>query len=118
MTLVRAFIAVTACTAASALAGVGLGSALGHFAPGFYRATVPGGHRPEFDPVQVGVGFGLNAGVFTGVVVGLTLVMIVAYFELRTVEIGRRSRWPTDQRPTLPAREQAEQIRRADRPEM
>jgi hypothetical protein len=89
MTLVRAFVAVGACTLVCAAVGVGLGVALGHVAPGFYRATLVAGRYPDFDPVQVGIGFGLNAGVFSGIVIGLVVVAIVTYFELRTAERAR-----------------------------
>lgn len=83
MTLTRAFTAVGWCTAACALAGVAAGAAVGQFCPDYYAAMVPGRAGQQFNPVQLGVGFGLNAGVFTGVAIGLIVVVVVAAFELR-----------------------------------
>jgi hypothetical protein len=104
MTLVRAFVSVGVCTVVCAIAGVGLGVTLGHFAPDFYRALLPsrrgarfglegqlGVPQPDFepDPVQLGIGFGLNTGIFTGIVVGLIVVVIVTYYELRCGTVHR-----------------------------
>jgi hypothetical protein len=84
MTLGRAISATALCTALATPLGALLGRALGYFAPGYYRSLFYRGHEPSFDPVDVGTGFGLNAGVFTGVVVGLVIVAIVTYYEVRT----------------------------------
>jgi hypothetical protein len=111
MTLVRAFIAVGVCTVVCTTAGVGLGVALGHIAPDFYRATLIAGRFADFDPVQVGIGFGLNAGVFSGIVIGLVVVAIVTYFELRTAERARSLPEPPRE-PAAPAGQHTEAIRK------
>jgi hypothetical protein len=115
MTLVRAFVAVAGCTVACTVIGVGLGMAVGHFAPGFYRATLPTDRLPDFDPVQVGVGFGINAGVFAGIVIGLVVVAIVTYFEFRNA--GRTGALPEVQREAAPASRGTDAIRASYRPE-
>ncbi len=89
MTLSRAFVAVAGCVVVCTAGGIGLGVALGFFAPDFYRATLPRNPSANFNPIQIGLGFGLNAGVFSGIVIGLLIVAIVAYFEMRTAEANR-----------------------------
>lgn len=76
-----ATIAITAGVCAAV--GIGARAALGYYCPNYYKAVLRQQPGMEFDPVQIGVGFGLNAGAFTGVVIGVLVVAIVAYFELR-----------------------------------
>jgi hypothetical protein len=86
MTLVRAFLTVAASSAVCTLVGVGLGALMGLIAPDFYQMSFRDGLWPGIDPVQIGIGFGLNAVVFSGVVIGLVVVAIVTYYELRSQE--------------------------------
>ncbi len=89
MTLFRAFAAVAGSVVICTAAGMGLGVALGNLAPDFYRATLPRSPIPNPDPVQIGLGFGLNAGAFSGIAIGLLVVAIVTYYELRSAELKR-----------------------------
>lgn len=82
MTLLRAFGAVALSTFFCGAVGLGLGVGTGMFAPDFYRVFQYPGSVLALDPVQVGAGFGLNAGIFTGITVGIILVLIVTIYEL------------------------------------
>lgn len=100
MTLTRAVVMTAATTTVCAVVGMAAGAALGHWCPNYYRSVLAARPGVEMDPVQVGVGFGLNAGVFTGILVSLILVAIVAYFELRVrleqIRTGELYRWDPD----------------------
>lgn len=84
MTLKRAVLFVVASTLIGAGAGVVIGLVLGRTMPGYYRSIFPGGHEPGFDPVAVGIGQGLAQGLAGGAVVGVLLVAIVAWHDVRT----------------------------------
>jgi hypothetical protein len=83
MTLTRALVSIAISTVVCTAGGVAAGAALGHWCPNYYQTVLRPRPGLVIDPVQVGVGFGLNAGAFTGVLVGIVVVAIVAYFELR-----------------------------------
>lgn len=87
MTLLRACVAVASSTGCCAIAGAGIGAALEYFCPNYYQSVLPSRGGIEMDTVQVGIGFGLNAGIFTGVVVGVLLVGLVGYFESRSCKV-------------------------------
>jgi len=74
---------VTACTVLLAGVGAGIGWAVGTYSPGYYRSVFRSGNEPWFDPVAVGVGLGLTQGVAGGVVVGLAVVAILTWREVR-----------------------------------
>jgi hypothetical protein len=116
MTTVRALLTVAACTAVSAAVGLGLGYGVGRLAPNFYRALFYRGDAPDFDPVDVGIGSGLNGGVFTGVVVGLVIVAIMTYREVKVAAQGQPSLPAEGQERTGPAARHPEGIRPAGRP--
>jgi hypothetical protein len=59
------------------------GAVLGRLCPDYYRAILRSRPGADVDMAQAGAGFGLNAGLFTGVVVGVLAIAIVTYFELR-----------------------------------
>lgn len=71
--------------AASLLGAVGtaVGYGLGRFNPGYYRAVFVHGKDTEFDPVAVGVGLGLTQGTAAGVLVGLALVALLCWRDVR-----------------------------------
>ena len=86
MTFVRAFVTVAASSAICTVVGVGLGILMGYVAPDFYRLWFPTG-LPGINMVQVGIGFGLNAGVFSGIVIGLGIVAIVTHYQLKSMAV-------------------------------
>jgi hypothetical protein len=78
MTVARGFAIIVASGITFAIAGGLIGSTLARSMPGYYRAVFPGGERPDFDPVQVGVGLGITQGLMAGLVVGSVVVLAVA----------------------------------------
>ena len=83
MTVRTALATVAASTALFAGIGGGVGWAIGTFNPGYYRAVFSTGREPWFDPVSVGIGQGVGQGVFGGAVVGLALVALFVWRDVR-----------------------------------
>lgn len=71
--------AMVALTLACGLGGMGLGYAVGTFAPNYYRATVPGAEGRGIDPAEVGMGLGLTQGMTVGFVAALGLAALGAW---------------------------------------
>jgi hypothetical protein len=101
MTLTRSLVTIAVATVVCTVAGIGAGMGLGHWCPDYYRAVLRERPGDPLDPVQIGAGFGLNAGVFTGVVVGVLVVAVVAFFELRVrlaqIRRGEFQSWEPNQ---------------------
>ena len=74
------------CAAVGAILGVLIGTGLGIWAPGYYRAVFHDGFSPEFQPLQVGIGLGLTQGLGTGLVVGLLMVIGQHWAGWRTIK--------------------------------
>jgi hypothetical protein len=83
MTVRSAIATIVGCTLLVAAIGVTVGYALGALAPGYYRSVFRSGREPGFDPVSVGVGQGLTQGTAGGVVVGLAVVALLCWREVR-----------------------------------
>ena len=83
MTVARGFAIILASGTLFAAGGCGLGYALAHIAPSYYRGVFSGGESPGFDPVQVGIGLGISQGLIAGLVVGSIVVLAVALSGLR-----------------------------------
>lgn len=83
MTLQRASLFVGASTLLGGIAGASIGSFLGRTMPGYYRGVFVTGSDPAFDPVAVGFGQGLTQGLAGGAAVGICLVAIVAWHDVR-----------------------------------
>lgn len=64
------------------LIGMGIGAALGTFAPDYYRSTFFRGD-PNFNPFAVGVGQGLTQGLIGGALIGIALVALFYRYRLR-----------------------------------
>ncbi len=101
MKLSHALLTVVLMTAAGGLAGMGMGYALGKYAPGYYeqmfrRSAEHGPRRPssrnppprELNPVHVGVGLGLTQGLAAGFFGSIVLVLGLSW--LRSRGRGRR----------------------------
>jgi hypothetical protein len=65
-----------------------IGGLLGTLAPDYYRSIFHGGHSPDFNPLQVGIGLGVTQGLASGVVVALGVLTLLAWRELRTENTG------------------------------
>ena len=83
MTWRKGIAIVAGTTAAIGLLGLTIGFLIGRFAPGYYRAVFPRVDDARFDPVALGVGLGLTQGTAAGVALGLTIVVVIAWFKLR-----------------------------------
>lgn len=83
MTTLRAFLIIAASAAACTALGGLLGYVLGTQAPGYYRSIFAGGDDPRFDPAEVGLGLGVTQGAIAGLVVGIAVVLIVAWYRSR-----------------------------------
>jgi hypothetical protein len=85
MTIGKALFIVVLSSLLFAVLGGGVGFALGTFVPGFYRDLYRHGHTPQFDPVGMGIGLGVGQGFLGGAMVGIVLVGILAWYNLRRV---------------------------------
>lgn len=80
MTVLRGFF----ITIASSMAFSGLGALLGYLLavilPDYYRTVFHIPPEIPIDPVQVGLGLGITQGFAAGLIVGLVIVVTVAWF--------------------------------------
>lgn len=83
MTIQRAIATIIACTVLLAMIGVSIGYGVGTIAPEYYRSVFRVGRDPAFQPSQVGVGLGLTQGTAGGVFVGLALVALFCWRDIR-----------------------------------
>ncbi|WP_417738499.1 hypothetical protein [Rosistilla oblonga] len=84
MTVVRGF----AITLTSGLVfggvGAGLGYLLGTVAPDYYRTVFRLAPEVAFNASQLGLGLGVTQGTATGLIVGLVIVVSVAWYRSQT----------------------------------
>jgi hypothetical protein len=83
MTIQRAIATIISCMLVLAIIGAGIGCSLGKFAPGYYRGVFSSDRQPGFDPVSVGFGLGLTQGAAGGVAVGLVVVGLFCWRDVR-----------------------------------
>lgn len=83
MNLPRAVSVVVGSIVVGALAGAGVGFVLGKFLPDYYRNLLVHGREPGFDPLAVGIGQGLTQGLVGGALIGVVLVAILAWHDVR-----------------------------------
>lgn len=100
MTLKKALLIIVGLTAVSGALGCLGGFLLGTFNPGYYRGVFGAGDRPDFDPVAVGMGLGLSQWAAGGLAVGVVLVVVLTWYDLRCRQIasGAASRRGTPDR--------------------
>lgn len=103
MTIIRALATVAACVLLFAVGGASAGWGLGRLAPGYYREVFSRGDEPNFDPVEVGVGLGLTQGISGGALLGVALVAIGGWLQLRR-ERGDLLVSPSEPMPVSPVR--------------
>jgi hypothetical protein len=75
---------VLAAAVIGGLGGLAIGALVGTVAPEYYRAVVPGGAAENFDPLAVGIGFGIIQGSIGGAGVGVVLVALFYWFRSRS----------------------------------
>ncbi len=83
MTVLRGFlITITSCLGFSGL-GALAGYVLAVMAPDYYRTVFDVPPNAVFNPVQVGLGLGLTQGATAGLLVGVVIVITVAWYDSR-----------------------------------
>lgn len=92
MSVMRGFVITIVSGLAFALFGGLAGAALGWAAPDYYRIVF--GMRPDvqFNAVQLGMGLGITQGFGAGLIVGLAIVFIVAWYNSRVPAISDATR--------------------------
>ncbi len=93
MTVLRGFAITLASGLAFAFAGAVAGYTLGSIAPDYYRTVFRIPTDASIDPAQAGLGLGVTQGCGAGLVVGLVIVVAVAWYNSR-VAAGNSSSHP------------------------
>ena len=81
MTITKAILSVVICMAIGALIGGSVGFLIGYFTPQALAMQFRLGNN--FDPVQIGVGIGIPQGLMLGALVGVALVAILSWREVK-----------------------------------
>lgn len=87
MTVARGLLITLACGLGFGILGTAVGMLLGSLAPDYYRAVLHIPPGTPVDPTQVGLGLGLTQGVGAGLVVGLVVVVAVAWYQTRLAAV-------------------------------
>ena len=86
MNLFKALATVVGTAIGFGMAGMGIGSFLGHFTPGFFRHPFPPKDMEHFNPMELGIGHGLVSGLIWGLVIGVLVVGIISWRETRMAQ--------------------------------
>jgi MFS family permease len=92
MSVTRGFVITVVSALVFAFFGGLAGAALGWAAPDYYRIVFAIQSEVSFNSVQLGVGLGITQGFGAGLITGLAIVLIVAWYNRRTepkVDSGR-----------------------------
>jgi len=84
MTVVRGFVITIASGIVFGCLGALAGYLLGSLAPDYYRTVFRIPPDILIDPSQVGLGLGLIQGVGAGLMIGLVIVVSVAWYDSRS----------------------------------
>jgi len=95
MTVQRGFLITITSGVAFGCFGAAAGYLLGTMAPDYYRAVLRLPPEASIDPAQAGLGLGVTQGLAAGLIVGLVIVVSVAWFNSRVEE--QRAASPHDQ---------------------
>lgn len=91
MTPAKAILGVMICMVIGAAIGGSIGFLIGRFSPDALRVQFRAANDPGIDPVQIGLGIGLPQGCMLGAAVGVALVAILSWHDVRTRERSRPS---------------------------
>ncbi|WP_339909074.1 hypothetical protein [Symmachiella dynata] len=69
-----------------AVLGMGIGAALGQWAPGYYRTMFSIDSSSDFAPLQTGIGLGLTQGLFAGLLLGVLVVAFMLWNDNSLIE--------------------------------
>jgi hypothetical protein len=83
MTIRKAIATIICCAGLFAGIGAGAGFLLGRFNPQYYRGIIRVLRDADFNPVSFGVGQGFTQGLAGGALVGVALVAIFCWREIR-----------------------------------
>ena len=88
MNVFKALATVVGTAVGFGIAGTGIGAFLGNFTPAFFRNVLPFRDPETFDPMELGVGLGLVNGLIWGMVIGILIVAILSWKEVRLAQCG------------------------------
>ncbi|MDB5336416.1 MAG: hypothetical protein JWN70_2035 [Planctomycetaceae bacterium] len=94
MTVLRGFIITITSGVVFALVGALAGYSLGLIAPDYYRTVFRMPPEISLDLAQAGLGLGATQGLGAGILIGLAIVVTVAWYNLRALEIQTRHKGP------------------------
>jgi hypothetical protein len=83
MTVVRGFVIAIASGLAFGCFGAIVGYLLGSIAPDYYRTVFRIPPHVLIDPAQAGLGLGVTQGLGAGLIIGLVIVVSVAWYNSR-----------------------------------
>lgn len=86
MTITKGITTIALTALFSGIVGAVIGYLIGTISPEYYRIVFRAGDAPQFDAPMLGLAVGLGQGVTTGVVVGLGIVLLVTWYEVRQIE--------------------------------
>lgn len=92
MSIFRASTTIAGSAVICSAVGAALGFCIGEFMPGAYRGMFPNGADPRFNPVEVGIGLGCAQGLLAGLLIGVTIMLAVTWYEVRMADIQSRSK--------------------------
>ncbi len=84
MTLRKGLATVIGCATGGAVVGGLLGYAIGVLTPDAYVAMFRLPLDGQINPAEIGIGLGIGQGLILGAAIGILLVAIVAWYEVRT----------------------------------
>lgn len=87
MNILKVLSTILGCGLLGAVIGGAIGGGVGHFVPDYYRAVFPQNDKPQYDPVDAGIGLGVCQGFPSGVATGLVLVAIFTWREIKILQL-------------------------------
>lgn len=92
MTIAKGLTTVVLTGLGFGLVGAAIGYLIGTISPEFYRIVFSVKPELQFDSKMVGLALGIGQGATMGVVVGLGIVLLVTWYEVR--ELNQEGKQP------------------------